>query len=266
MTHESPLLHGLNPDQRAAVEAIDGPVLILAGPGSGKTRVITHRIAYLMREVGVSPLNILAVTFTNKAARAMMERLEQLAPGDARQPDGRHLPRRLRAHPAARRPADRDRLELRDLRRRRPGRPGQAALKELNLDEKQHPPRAILSRISHAKTELKGPTHFGEYSDSYWEEIVLRVYRRYQELLTASNALDFDDLLDAHRPALPGAPDVLERYQERYVHVLVDEFQDTNIAQYRIVKLLAAHHRNSAWSATKISRSTAGEAPTSATC
>jgi ATP-dependent DNA helicase UvrD/PcrA len=243
MTDES-LLHGLNPDQRAAVEAIDGPVLILAGPGSGKTRVITHRIAYLLREVGISPLNILAVTFTNKAARSMMERLEQLAPGDAR---------RLTMgtfHAVCARvlrrdgPAigigsnftiydDGDQVNL-----------VKSALKELNLDEKQHPPRAILARISNAKSDLKGPSHFSEYTTSYWEEIVLRVYRRYQELLAASNALDFDDLLMQTVRLLQECPGVAARYQERYVHVLVDEFQDTNVAQYQIVKLIAARHRN----------------------
>ena len=244
MSHESPLLHGLNPDQRAAVEAVEGPVLILAGPGSGKTRVITHRIAYLMREVGISPLNILAVTFTNKAARSMMERLEQLAPGDAR---------RLTMgtfHAVCARILRRDGPQIgigsnftiyddgdqMNLVR--------TALKELNLDEKQHPPRAILARISNAKSDLKGPTHFSDYTTSYWEEIVLRVYRRYQELLAASNALDFDDLLMHTVRLFQERPDVLARYQERYVHVLVDEFQDTNVAQYQIVKMIAARHRN----------------------
>jgi DNA helicase II / ATP-dependent DNA helicase PcrA len=244
MTHESPLLHGLNPDQRAAVEAIEGPVLILAGPGSGKTRVITHRIAYLMREVGVSPLNILAVTFTNKAARSMMERLEQLVPGDARRLTmgtfhavcARILRRdgpQIGVGSNFTIYDDGDQINL-----------VKTALKELNLDEKQHPPRAILSRISNAKSDLKGPTHFSEYTTSYWEEIVLRVYRRYQELLAASNALDFDDLLMHTVRLFQERPDVLARYQERYVHVLVDEFQDTNVAQYQIVKLIAARHRN----------------------
>jgi DNA helicase-2/ATP-dependent DNA helicase PcrA len=195
MSQASPLLDGLNPDQRAAVEAIDGPVLILAGPGSGKTRVITHRIAYLLRTVGISPYNILAVTFTNKAARSMMERLEQLAPGQARKLTmgtfhavcARILRRdgpRIGIGSNFTIYDDGDQIGL-----------VKTALKELNLDERQHPPRAILARISNAKSDLKGPTHFAEQTASYWEEIVLRVYRRYQELLGASNAVDFDDLL-----------------------------------------------------------------------
>src|SRR5438552_1777207 len=244
MTHESSLLHDLNPDQRAAVEAIDGPVLILAGPGSGKTRVITHRIAYLLREVGISPFNILAVTFTTKAARSMMERLELLAPGDARRLTmgtfhavcARILRRdgpRIGVGSNFTIYDDGDQVSL-----------VKAALKELNLDERQHPPRAILARISTAKSDLKGPSHFSDYTTSYWEEIVLRVYRRYQELLAASNALDFDDLLMHTVRLFRERPDVLDRYQERYVHVLVDEFQDTNIAQYAIVRQIAGKHRN----------------------
>jgi len=244
MSQDSPLLDGLNPDQRAAVEAIAGPVLILAGPGSGKTRVITHRIAYLIREVGISPFNILAVTFTNKAARSMMERLEELAPGDVR---------RLTIgtfHAVCARILRRDGPQIGIGSNFTIYDDGdqinvvKTALKELNLDEKQHPPRAILSRISNAKSDLKGPTHFADFSASYWEEIVLRVYRRYQELLTASNALDFDDLLMHVVRLFQERPDVLARYQERYVHVLVDEFQDTNVAQYQIVKLIAGRHRN----------------------
>src|SRR5438034_1279162 len=146
MQAPSSLLAGLNPDQRAAVEAIDGPVLILAGPGSGKTRVITHRIAYLLREVGISPFNILAVTFTNKAARSMMERLEQLAPGDAR---------RLTMgtfHAVCARVLRRDGPQIGIGSNFTIYDDGdqinlvKTALKELNLDERQHPPRAILAR------------------------------------------------------------------------------------------------------------------------
>ncbi len=239
-----PLLTGLNAAQREAVEAIDGPVLILAGPGSGKTRVITHRIAYLLRHIGVQPYNVLAVTFTNKAARSMMERLEELVPGRVR-----HLTmgtfhavcaRILRRDGAGIGIAprfsiydDSDQIAL-----------VRAALKELNLDEKQHPPRAILSRISNAKSELKGPHLFAEYTTSYWEEIVLRVYKRYEEMLAQNRALDFDDLLAHTIRLFRERPEVLARYQERYVHILVDEFQDTNTAQYQIVKQLAGRHRN----------------------
>src|SRR5262249_38081035 len=184
-----------------------------------------HRIAYLLREVGIGPYNILAVTFTNKAARSMMERLEQLAPGDARRLTmgafhavcARIL---RRGGPRVRGGSD---FPLYDARHQ----VGlvKTALKELNLEERQHPPRAILARISNAKSDLKGPAHFAEQTASYWEEIVLRVYRRYQELLGASNALDFDDLLLQTVRLFDDHPDVLATYQERYRHVLVDEFQ-----------------------------------------
>src|SRR5687767_993989 len=243
MEQTSALLAGLNAAQRTAVEAIAGPLLILAGPGSGKTRVITHRIAYLMREVRVSPYGILAVTFTNKAARSMVERLQGLVGEDVR------------------------RLTIgtfhavcsRILRREGPqigiganftiydddDQVGvvRSVLKELNLDERQHSPRAILSRISNAKSELKGPQQFGEFAGSYWEEIVLRVYRRYQETLFQNNALDFDDLLMQTIRQFREQPDMLRKYQERYTHVMVDEFQDTNVAQYAIVRQIAGLHK-----------------------
>ena len=244
MTATPSILAGLNPAQRAAVEAIEGPVLILAGPGSGKTRVITHRIAYLLREVGISPYNVLAVTFTNKAARSMIERLEGLVPGEARKLTIGTF------HAVCARMLRRDGPEI-----------GigshftiyddddqiaavRSVLKEMNLDERQHPPRAIQSRISNAKSELKSPRHFSEFTASYWDEIVLRVYRAYQDLLATNNALDFDDLLMQVVRLLRERLEVLARYQERYVHVMVDEFQDTNLAQYAIVKQLAGKHRN----------------------
>jgi DNA helicase-2/ATP-dependent DNA helicase PcrA len=240
----SALLTGLNAAQRDAVEAVDGPVLILAGPGSGKTRVITHRIAYLLRHIGVQPYNILAVTFTNKAARSMKERLEELVPGQVGQLTmgtfhavcSRILRRdgaEIGISPRFSIYDDADQMAL-----------VRSALKELNLDERQHPPRAILSRISNAKSELKGPRLFAEYATSYWEEIVLRVYKRYEELLAENRALDFDDLLAHTIRLFRERPEVLARYQQRYVHILVDEFQDTNTAQYQIVKQLAGHHRN----------------------
>ncbi|HEV8638264.1 MAG TPA: UvrD-helicase domain-containing protein, partial [Chloroflexota bacterium] len=244
MEQTSALLAGLNPAQRAAVETIAGPLLILAGPGSGKTRVITHRIAYLTREVGVSPFNILAVTFTNKAARSMMERLAELVRDDVRKLTIGTF------HAVCSRMLRRDGPQI-----------GigsnftiyddddqigvvRSVLKDLNLDEKHFSARAILSRISNAKAELKGPHHFGEYTTSYWEEVVLRVYKRYQEVLFQNNALDFDDLLMQTIRLFREQPETLRKYQERYVHVMVDEFQDTNVAQYAIVKQLAALHRN----------------------
>ena len=244
MPAPSSLLAGLNAAQREAVEAILGPVLILAGPGSGKTRVITHRIAHLLQQTDVQPYNVLAVTFTNKAARSMMERLEELVPGQVR-----HLTIGT-FHAVCSRMLRRDGAEIGISPRFSIYDDGdqiatvRAALKEMNLDEKQHPPRVILSRISNAKSELKGPHHFAEFTSSYWEEIVLRVYRRYEELLAQNRALDFDDLLMSTIRLFEERPAVLARYQERYRHILVDEFQDTNLAQYQIVRQLADRHRN----------------------
>lgn len=238
------LLSELNPVQRQAAEATEGPILILAGPGSGKTRAITYRIAHLIANTGVRPYRILAVTFTNKAAREMVSRLQTLVPGAIDQLTigtfhatcARILRREGRAiglEPSFSIYDDDDQVGV--VRR---------VLKEMNLDEKQYGPRAILSSISAAKAELRDPRQYAEYASSYWEEIVLRVYRRYQESLAESHALDFDDLLMTTVRLFREAPAVLEKLQERYLHVLVDEFQDTNIAQYSIVRQLAGKHRN----------------------
>ncbi len=236
------ILTGLNPAQREAVTTIEGPVLVLAGPGSGKTKVLTHRVAYLVRECGIDPYNIMAVTFTNKAADEMRNRLKELL--------GRRL-RRLTLgtfHAICarilRREADRvgfsrdfviydedDQLEL-----------VRQALADLDLDDKIYRPRAMHSAISRAKNELIGPAAFRP--QTYWQEVASRVYARYQELLTVNNALDFDDLLMKTVELFSKHPDVLAKYQRRYLHILVDEWQDTNMAQYELVKLLAGEHRN----------------------
>ncbi len=237
------ILARMNPAQREAVEAPDGPVLVVAGPGSGKTRVLTHRVAYLVKNRGVSPYRIMAVTFTNKAAREMKERLRQLL--------GDHVLRqitigtfhavcvRILRREAAHIPYDRDFViydtadQISLVRR---------SLKELNLDDGDLGPRGILDGISRAKSQLIGP---GEYvAGSYKQEIVSRVYRRYQRLLLQSNALDFDDLLMVTVRLLRENQEVLDKYQRQYQHILVDEFQDTNVAQYIILKLLARRHRN----------------------
>jgi DNA helicase II / ATP-dependent DNA helicase PcrA len=241
----SQLLDGLNPSQRRAVETIAGPVLVLAGPGSGKTRVLTHRIAYLIKTVGVDPYNILAVTFTNKAAREMKERLEALIGHGAAQAltvgtfhsvcsrflrrDIQHLGRERDF--AIYDSDDQDRLMRRVLR-------------DLNLDEKQNPPRAIHGRISSAKNELVSPAEYARLNRTYFDEIVARCYERYQALLRESNALDFDDILVETVRLFDQHPAVLEKYQERYAYLLVDEYQDTNRAQYILVKQLAAKRRN----------------------
>lgn len=239
------LLANLNPQQQRAVTTVAGPVLVLAGPGSGKTRVLTHRIAYLIDEVGVDPLQILAVTFTNKAAREMRERLIALL-GEAVAHDltvgtfhsicARWLRRDI-VHLGRERDFviydtdDQERLLKRVLR-------------ELNLNEKQHPPRAILSAISHAKNELVDPEEFAHHARTYFDEIVARCYARYQALLYESNALDFDDLLGETVRLFSNYPAVLAEYHKRYRFLLVDEYQDTNRAQYLLVRALAERDRN----------------------
>jgi DNA helicase-2/ATP-dependent DNA helicase PcrA len=241
----SQLLAGLNPAQRRAVEAIAGPVLVLAGPGSGKTRVLTHRIAYLIKTVGVDPYNILAVTFTNKAAREMKERLEQLIGHGAAQAltvgtfhsiCSRFLRRDINHLGRERDFAIYDSDDQERLMRR--------VLRDLNLDEKQNPPRAIHARISSAKNELVSPAEYARLNRTYFDEIVARCYERYQALLRESNALDFDDLMVETVRLFDQHPDVLEKYQERYAYLLVDEYQDTNRAQYILVKQLATKRRN----------------------
>jgi DNA helicase-2/ATP-dependent DNA helicase PcrA len=238
------ILAALNPTQREAVEAISGPVLILAGPGSGKTRVISHRVAYLIKVCGVSPHRIMAVTFTNKAAREMEERLHHLVGHSAQDLT-------LGTFHA---------ICVRILRR--DGRPVgigsgfviydvedqmsliKRSLQELGLDPKQYVPRAIASVISAAKSRLFSPAEYGQWGHSYFDEVVGRVYEHYQQLLAESNALDFDDLLMRTVQLFRQSPEVLPRYQERYLHVEVDEFQDTNLTQYELVKQLAEKHRN----------------------
>ena len=238
------LLDGLNPAQLEAVTTLAGPLLILAGPGSGKTRVITHRIAYLIQQEGVLPHRIMAVTFTNKAASEMRLRLERLVGprsgdltvGTFHATCARIL--RRDGHQIGLDPSfviydDDDQISL-----------VKSVLKELELDEKRYPARPFLSAISSAKSELKGPVEYGEFTTSYWQEVASRVYRRYQEMLKTNRALDFDDLLMITVQLFKDCPDVLARYHDRYQHLLVDEFQDTNIAQYAIVKQLGARSRN----------------------
>jgi DNA helicase-2/ATP-dependent DNA helicase PcrA len=238
------ILATLNPAQREAVEAIEGPVLILAGPGSGKTRVITHRVAYLVKLCGVSPHNIMAVTFTNKAAREMRERLEQLLGqavealtlGTFHAICARILRREGKAIGLESSFVIYDEDDQLRLMKR--------VLEELNLDPKQYAPQALRSVISAAKSRLISPEDYAQRVSSYFEEIALRVYQRYQELLNQGQAVDFDDLLMKTVQLFQDHPQILKRYQSKYVHVLVDEFQDTNIVQYELMKQLAGKYRN----------------------
>jgi DNA helicase-2/ATP-dependent DNA helicase PcrA len=238
------ILATLNPAQREAVEAIEGPVLILAGPGSGKTRVITHRVAYLIKLCGISPHNIIAVTFTNKAAREMKERLEQLLGqvaealtlGTFHAICARILRREGKAIGLESSFVIYDEDDQLRLMKQ--------VLEELNLDPKQYAPQALRSAIGAAKSRLISPEDYAQRVSSYFEEIALRVYQRYQQLLSQSQAMDFDDLLMKTVQLFQDHPHILKRYQTRYVHILVDEFQDTNIAQYELMKQLAAKYRN----------------------
>ena len=241
----SDLLQGLNPAQRRAVEAISGPVLVLAGPGSGKTRVLTHRIAHLIQTAGVDPLNLLAVTFTNRAAREMRERLTTLVGkgvamaltvGTFHSLCARFLRRDIVYLERARDFVIYDSDDQERLVRR--------MLHDLNLDVKQYQPRSILSRISSAKNELVSPTEFSRINRGYRDEVVARCYQRYQVLLREANALDFDDLLVETVRLFEQHPTVLAHYQQRYHYMLVDEYQDTNRVQYVLVQQLAAQRRN----------------------
>jgi DNA helicase II / ATP-dependent DNA helicase PcrA len=238
------ILHGLNEAQIKAVTTTEGPVLIVAGPGSGKTRVLTHRVAYIIEARAVSPWNILAVTFTNKAANEMKDRLGVLIGDDVQKiavgTFHRSCVRILRrdAHLIGRDPRftiydDADQIDT--VRR---------VLKSLGLDPKHFAPRPILSRISAAKSQFVGPEHFAQQVNSYWEEIVARVYPAYQEILLQNRAFDFDDLLVETLRLLDEHPDVLSRYQDRYRYCLVDEYQDTNHVQYLLVKALSGGYDN----------------------
>jgi len=239
----SDLLKGLNPQQQQAVTAPDGPVLVLAGPGSGKTRVLTHRIAWLVLEQGGASWRIMAVTFTNKAAREMRIRLErqlgtaraaELTLGTFHATCARILRRDGEIIGISRNYVIFDADDQVTLVRQ--------ILKDLNIDEKRYTPTGVHAVISRTKNELIPPQSF--QPASYFEEVARRVYEQYQERLRANSALDFDDLLMETVRLFREAPDVLARYQERYLHILVDEFQDTNMAQYVLLRQLAGRHRN----------------------
>jgi len=235
-------LQDLNDPQRQAVMAGLGPVLVMAGPGSGKTRVLTHRIAYLIGAMAVRPYQIMAVTFTNKAAREMESRVSELLGesthgltlGTFHATCARILRREAGHLPFESNFVIFDSDDQLSVVRR--------ALDDLNLDEKRYRPNAVHGAISNAKNELLLPDDFPV--QTYRDEVIARVYRRYQELLLASNALDFDDLLLWTAFLLENTPPVREKYARRYEHVLVDEFQDTNLAQYTLLRHMVSLHRN----------------------
>jgi DNA helicase-2/ATP-dependent DNA helicase PcrA len=236
-------LDKLNKQQRAAVTAGNGPVLVVAGPGSGKTRVLTQRIAYLIAVEGVRPWQILAVTFTNKAAKEMQERVHKLLPDQATEGimlgtfhsicarllrrEADHLP--IQSNFVIFDSDDQERIVKNVIR-------------ELNINEKLYRPASVHAAISRAKNELIDAENYPVAT--YKDEVVKRVYAEYQKRLVASNAVDFDDILLYTARLLADNPSVRDKYAQRFRHVLVDEFQDTNLAQYALVKELASHHKN----------------------
>jgi DNA helicase II / ATP-dependent DNA helicase PcrA len=240
------VLAGLNPSQREAVLQVDGPLLILAGAGSGKTRVITHRIAHLIGAHGVAPWQILALTFTNKAAEEMRSRVEKLLGASSQEiwvstfhaacarllrRDIEHLGRHTRSFVIL------DSADQSSLIKE--------CLRELNISPDRYAPQAIAGRISRLKNQLLTAEQFAAGAQNFgFEEQVRRVYQLYQKKLAEQNALDFDDLLMQTVQIFEEVPEVLRYYQQKFRYILVDEYQDTNHAQYRIIRLLAAEHRN----------------------
>jgi DNA helicase II / ATP-dependent DNA helicase PcrA len=236
------LLSDLNPQQIEAVTAPDGQVLVLAGPGSGKTRVLTHRIAWLIRERGIPPFHLLAVTFTNRAARVMQERVQNLVEGSLEglwlgtfhSQCAKLLRREENLLPFKRNFVIFDEDDQQSLVKK--------AIRELNLDEKLYRPAGVLAAISNAKNQLILPEDFP--ARDYRGEAGRRVYKLYQEKLEQNNALDFDDLLLWAVRLLADNADIRDAYARKFEHVLVDEFQDTNTAQYELLRLLCGHHGN----------------------
>ena len=238
------LLNGLNPEQQKAVKATDGPLLLMAGAGSGKTRVLTHRIAYLIVEKRVNPYNILAITFTNKAAREMKERIGKMMGGAAEEiwistfhsMCVRILRRDIDRMGFSRNFTILDTTDQQSVIK--------SILKDKNLDPKKNDPRAILGSISSAKNELIGPEEYEKTSGGYFEQTVSEIYKEYQKRLRKNNALDFDDLIMMTIQLFQRVPEVLEYYQRKFQYIHVDEYQDTNRAQYMLVKLMASRFRN----------------------
>ena len=238
------LLADLSERQREAVTHTDGPLLIVAGPGSGKTRVMAHRVAYLIGEKGILPWKILAVTFTNKAARELRERCERLVGVGSNELQVRTFhgfcSRVLRT--------DGDKVGLKPeftiYDADDQARVARKILDDFDVDPKQFPPRALLSVISDAKNNMRSPAQLSRRTETYRDEVAVRVYEAYEGALQRANAVDFDDLLLKTFLLLEGHPEMLEKYQERFEHLLVDEFQDTNALQFQVARLLAMKSQN----------------------
>ena len=237
-------LADLNEAQREAVVTTEGPLLVVAGAGSGKTRVLTYRVAHLIHACGVKPNEILAITFTNKAAGEMRERLEGMLGGTARAiwiltfhaACGRILRReaeRLGYRSSFTIYDDQDQVRL-----------TKACLEELGKDPKRFAPRGIHHQISQAKNQLVSPEEYTKRVASFWDQTVAEVYELYQRRLHASNAVDFDDLIMLTVEVLERFPDALTKWQKAFRYILVDEYQDTNHAQYRLLQLLGGEHGN----------------------
>lgn len=238
------LLEKLNPQQIPAVKHLDGPALVVAGPGSGKTRVLTHRVAYLIQEKDIPETNILCVTFTNKAAKEIQHRVTQLL-GDSTKlawsgtfhsicsrilrKDGFHI-----GIPISFVIYDKDdQISL-----------IKGILKDFGIDAKKTNPRAVSATISSAKSELVSPNEYKNIAQGYFQKTVAKIYPEYQKRLRANAALDFDDLLVETVKLFETQPDILSKYQTIFEYILVDEYQDTNRAQYILTKLLAQKHEN----------------------
>ena len=237
-------LADLNPAQREAVLTTEGPLLVIAGAGSGKTRVLTYRVAHLINAVGAKPSEILAITFTNKAAGEMRERLQRLL---GRTGQGLWI---LTFHSACgrilRREAERlgYRSNFTIYDQADQVRLVKQCLEELERDPKRFTPRGIHNQISQAKNPLISPDEYSNQVQSFYDQTVADVYQLYQRRLFTSNAVDFDDLLMLTVDVLERFPDVREKWQKAFRYILVDEYQDTNHAQYRLLQLLAEKHRN----------------------
>lgn len=238
------LLEKLNKDQKQAVTLTEGPVLVIAGAGSGKTRALTHRVAYLIEEKKVAPQNILAVTFTNKAAKEMKNRIAKLVNSKGALPSVgtfhstcvqilRREIDKLGYKKSFNIFDDQDQLSL-----------IKKVFKELEINSDQFNPRSILGAISKAKNQLTDEREFELSASGYYEEIVAGVYKKYQQELRENNALDFDDLIRLAVKLFQEFPEVLESYQNLFKYIMVDEYQDTNHAQYTLVRLLSSKHKN----------------------